>query len=41
LTGYILTILFAPSLLTTQLWVIALLAVPLLLLFLLIKLKKI
>ena len=41
LAGYVLTILFAPSLLTTQLWVIALLAVPLLLLFILIKLKKI
>lgn len=41
LAGYILTILFAPSLLNTQLWIIALLAVPLLLLFILIKLKKI
>jgi len=41
LAGYVLTILFAPSLLTTQLWIIALLAVPLLLLFILIKLKKI
>ena len=41
LAGYVLTILFAPSLLNTQLWIIALLAVPLLLLFLLIKLKKI
>lgn len=41
LAGYILTILFAPSLLSTQLWIIALLAVPLLLLFILIKLKKI
>ena len=41
LAGYFLTILFAPSLLNTQLWIIALLAVPLLLLFILIKLKKI
>jgi membrane associated rhomboid family serine protease len=41
LAGYVLTILFAPSLLNTQLWIIALLAVPLLLLFILIKLKKI
>jgi membrane associated rhomboid family serine protease len=38
LAGYVLTILFAPSLLNTQLWIIALLAVPLLIL---IKLKKI
>lgn len=41
LAGYVLTILFAPSLLNTQLWIIVLLAVPLLLLFILIKLKKI
>ena len=41
LAGYVLTILFAPTLLNTQLWIIALLAVPLLLLFILIKLKKI
>ena len=41
LAGYLLTILFAPSILNTQLWIVALLAVPLLLLFILIKLKKI
>ncbi len=41
LAGYVLTILFAPSLLNTQLWIVILLAVPLLLLFILIKLKKI
>ena len=41
LAGYVLTILFAPSLLNTQAWIIALLAAPLLLLFILIKLKKI
>lgn len=41
LAGYVLTILFVPSLINTQLWIIGLLAVPLLLLFILIKLKKI
>ena len=41
LAGYFLTILFAPSILNNQLWIVALLAVPLLLLFILIKLKKI
>ena len=41
LAGYVLTIIFAPSILNTQLWIIVLLAVPLLLLYVLIKLKKI
>jgi membrane associated rhomboid family serine protease len=41
LAGYFLTILMAPSLIETQLWIVALLSVPLLLLFILIKLKKI
>ena len=41
LAGYCLTILMAPSLIETQLWIVALLSVPLLLLFILIKLKKI
>jgi membrane associated rhomboid family serine protease len=41
LAGYFLTILIAPSLIETQLWIVALLSVPLLLLFILIKLKKI
>ncbi len=41
LAGYILTLLFAPSLVNTQLWIVLLLAVPLLLLFVLMKLKKI
>ncbi len=41
LAGYFLTILMAPSLIQTQLWIIALLSVPLLLLFILIKFKKI
>ena len=41
IAGYVLTIIFAPSILNTQLWIVVLLAVPLLLLFILIKLKKI
>lgn len=41
LAGYFLTILIAPSLIETQLWIVALLLVPLLLLFVLFKLKKI
>ncbi len=41
LAGYVLTILFAPNLIDTQLWIVLLLAVPLLLLFVLMKLKKI
>ena len=41
LAGYCLTIFMAPSLIETQLWIVALLSVPLLLLFILIKLKKI
>ena len=41
LAGYCLTIFIAPSLIETQLWIVALLSVPLLLLFILIKLKKI
>ncbi len=39
IAGYLLTILFAPSLLTTQLWIIALLAVPIVLLFVLQKIN--
>jgi membrane associated rhomboid family serine protease len=41
LAGYFLTILIVPSLIETQLWIVTLLLVPLLLLFILIKLKKI
>ena len=40
LAGYCLTIFMAPSLIETQLWIVALLSIPLLLLFILIKLKK-
>ncbi len=41
IAGYILTIAFAPYLLDTHLWIVTLLAVPIVLLFILIKLKKI
>ncbi len=41
IAGYVLTLLFAPFLLSTQLWIVVLLAIPLILLFVLIKLKKI
>ncbi len=41
LAGYVLTLLFAPNIVNTQLWIVLLLAVPLLLLFVLMKLKKI
>jgi len=41
IAGYVLTLLFAPFLLNTQLWIVVLLAIPLILLFVLIKLKKI
>jgi len=41
IAGYILTILFVPSILQTQLWIVLVLAVPILVLFVLMKLKKI
>ncbi len=41
IAGYVLTIAFAPYLLNTHLWIVTLLAVPIVLLFILIKLKKI
>jgi len=41
IAGYVLTLLFAPIILNTQLWIVILLAIPLVLLFVLIKLKKI
>jgi len=41
IAGYVLTIAFAPYLLDTHLWIVTLLAVPIVLLFILIKLKKI
>ncbi len=41
LGGYVLTLLFAPSLFVTSLWIVVLLAVPLILLFILHKLGKI
>jgi len=41
IAGYILSIAFVPSLLTTSLWIVALLAVPIVLLFVLRKLGKI
>ena len=40
LGGYVLTLLFAPSLFETHLWIVVLLAVPLILLFILHKLGK-
>ncbi|SRX54915.1 rhomboid family intramembrane serine protease [Aequorivita sp. CIP111184] len=39
--GYVLTLLFAPSLFETSLWIVVLLALPLILLFILHKLNKI
>jgi len=41
LAGYVLTIIFAPSILSTQLWVVGVLAIPIILLYVLIKLGKI
>ena len=41
MAGYLLTLLYVPSLIQTQLWIVILLAIPLVLLFVLIKLKKI
>jgi membrane associated rhomboid family serine protease len=41
IAGYVLTIAFAPSLLETSLWIVTLLAVPIVLLFILHKLGKI
>lgn len=41
LGGYALTLLFAPSLFTTSLWIVVLLAVPLIILFIMHKLGKI
>ncbi|MFK5981635.1 MAG: rhomboid family intramembrane serine protease [Flavobacteriaceae bacterium] len=41
IAGYVLTILFAPSILETQLWIVLVLVVPIIALFVLIKLKKI
>lgn len=41
IAGYILTIAFAPYLLDTHLWIVTLLAFPIVLLFILLKLKKI
>ena len=41
IAGYVLTIAFAPILLQTQLWIVAVLAIPIILLFVLHKLGKI
>ncbi len=41
IAGYVLTLLFAPGLLQTQLWIVILLAIPIVLLFILMKLGKI
>jgi len=41
IAGYVLTIVFAPSLLQTSLWIVTLLAIPIILLFVLHKLGKI
>jgi membrane associated rhomboid family serine protease len=41
IAGYVLTIAFAPSLLDTSLWIVAILAIPIVLLFVLHKLGKI
>ncbi len=38
--GYVLTLLFAPSLFTTSLWIVALLAIPLVILFIMYKMGK-
>ncbi len=40
IAGYVLTLLFAPSLFSTQMWIIVLLAVPIILLFLMQKMGK-
>jgi membrane associated rhomboid family serine protease len=40
LGGYVLTLLFAPSLFETSLWIVGLLAIPLILLFIMHKLGK-
>lgn len=41
IAGYVLTLLLVPSLLDTQLWVVGLLAIPIIILFVLMKLGKI
>ena len=41
IAGYVLTLLFAPSLLSSQLWIVIILAIPIILLFVLIKMGKI
>ncbi len=41
IAGYVLAILFAPSILQTQLWIVGVLAIPILVLFVLIKTNKI
>jgi membrane associated rhomboid family serine protease len=41
IAGYVLTILLFPLLLVNQLWVVVLLAIPIIILFVLMKLKKI
>lgn len=41
IAGYVLTILFAPGLLTSQLWIVGVLAIPIILLFVMIKMGKI
>ncbi len=41
LAGYVLTILFAPYLLQSQFWIVGVLSAPIILLFILMKLKKI
>ncbi len=41
IAGYVLTILLLPSLLDSHLWVVVLLAIPILILFVLMKMKKI
>lgn len=41
IAGYVLTIIFSPSILESQLWIVILLAIPIVLLFVLMKLKKI
>lgn len=41
IAGYVLSILFAPSLLTTHLWIVITLAIPIILLFIMMKLGKI
>ena len=41
IAGYLLTIGFVPSIIETDLWLVGLLAVPILVLFVLYKLKKI